>query len=55
MDKVIWITIPRSREVGQSYITSIFTTLKSLIHTYIKLTKLGTIDLTGIENQQNLI
>jgi hypothetical protein len=31
-DEVIVAVIPRSREVGQSYFTSVFTTLKSLLY-----------------------
>ncbi len=42
-----WLTIPRSREVGQSYSSSIFTTIKSTLFIYYKFTTLGTIDLVG--------
>ncbi len=46
MRKVIWIDIPRSREVKQSYFTSIMTTLYSIAYCYIVLTfKTKNIDL----------
>jgi len=45
-EKVIWIDIPRSREVKQSYLTSVLTTLFSIYYSYIILTfKLKNVDL----------
>lgn len=32
---VDYVTLPRSREVGQSYVTSIFTTLKALLFAFV--------------------
>lgn len=37
--KVYWMNIPRSREVKQSYLSSIFTTIKSLLFCFFALQK----------------
>jgi len=46
IEKITWFIIPRSREVGQSYFSSIFTTLYAFLATYWKITKLGALDVT---------
>ena len=49
MSKVTWIDIPRSREVKQSYLTSILTTMYSIFYCYFLLTfKIKKIDLLSI-------
>ena len=46
LKKIKWIDIPRSREVKQSYLTSILTTLYSIYYSYVLLTfRLEHIDL----------
>jgi len=46
VDYINWVVIPRSREVGQSYITSIVTTLHAFFTAYWKITSLGAIETT---------
>ncbi|KAM3134292.1 UDP-N-acetylglucosamine transferase subunit [Paramecium bursaria] len=43
-----WITIPRSRKVKQSYLSSIFTTLYAIVITFIKLFQIQDLDLLVI-------
>ncbi|EGR30618.1 udp-n-acetylglucosamine transferase subunit alg14, putative [Ichthyophthirius multifiliis] len=42
---IIWIDIPRSREVGQSYFSSNFTTIYSIIFCFFKILQIRQIDI----------
>ena len=45
---ISWLIIPRAREVKQSYLTSIFTTLYSLAYTYCLFFRIAKIDLLSL-------